>query len=504
MMVSAFAMVADSGSVPFWACTNCRRALRQLIMLRRCCWHHATGAAFAAGASPKPTPGATNKPRPTAETASPTTSRACFTVLGMEPATAQGQYTSDEVKAAYKRAARDVHPDMPSGSEEQFRHVQIAYEFLKKQPGAVANDTVVLDADGKPVACAAGGGGAGFYAHPHNSQYGSPNRPYGQGRPRTMHTTRTRYDEDLGHGVEEPPEPATAAFVNFAHRWGSAVREGKGREFINTERAKKSAEWAQAAAEEQDRRSRMDAAAREWERQRRFINAFWIGRLAFKVGFLVLFTYSVYKAMEAYFALHRAMRDGGYTPEYIESLASVKTNVSTVKPGVMYSTPNERDMADMRMQAEHEHRMRHFVEARASADTNKTYAAKFRGKPFTAQGVLEVAEEGQQKRTMAAARRAGTEAELADATAGTRPTTHSLPPREPLGGPSTQPDTRRGSATPVTLEALSAATQGAARQAQLTRATSEADIKAQAALLASAGSVDDGDVFAADAEEAED
>jgi DnaJ-class molecular chaperone len=52
-----------------------------------------------------------------------------FTVLGLKQ-----DCTEEEFKAAYKKRAKETHPDM-GGTAEEFRKVQAAYEAIKRFKG---------------------------------------------------------------------------------------------------------------------------------------------------------------------------------------------------------------------------------------------------------------------------------------------------------------------------------------------------------------------------------
>lgn len=60
-----------------------------------------------------------------------------FEALGLDVPTAVTQYTAADIKAAYKRTALKVHPDVPGGNQARFVQAQKAAAILERHP----NDT---------------------------------------------------------------------------------------------------------------------------------------------------------------------------------------------------------------------------------------------------------------------------------------------------------------------------------------------------------------------------
>ena len=71
-----------------------------------------------------------------------------YTVLGVSP-----DATAEEIKRAYRKLARQYHPDVShdSDAEERFKEINEAYDTLKDTERRAAYDQRDADPDGRPV-----------------------------------------------------------------------------------------------------------------------------------------------------------------------------------------------------------------------------------------------------------------------------------------------------------------------------------------------------------------
>ena len=62
-------------------------------------------------------------------------------------------FTLTELKKAYRKASRELHPDMDGGDEEDFKAMQSAYEFISKfgQMPEVFTQEKDRDSDSRPL-----------------------------------------------------------------------------------------------------------------------------------------------------------------------------------------------------------------------------------------------------------------------------------------------------------------------------------------------------------------
>src|SRR3954452_15050991 len=76
-----------------------------------------------------------------------------YAILGVPP-----NATSDQIKKAYRKLARELHPDLNPSAEaqERFKEVTAAYEVLSDP-----QKREIVDLGGDPLSAGAGMGGAG-------------------------------------------------------------------------------------------------------------------------------------------------------------------------------------------------------------------------------------------------------------------------------------------------------------------------------------------------------
>ena len=102
-----------------------------------------------------------------------------YKVLGIRPGASK-----EEVKKAYRRLAREHHPDAPGGSHESFQRISMAYEQVKDGIWIPKGDS------------SGGGGNTDRYSHFRYTTSGSSRARSYEDFYKEMHTGRTRPAED--------------------------------------------------------------------------------------------------------------------------------------------------------------------------------------------------------------------------------------------------------------------------------------------------------------------
>ena len=195
-------------------------------------WGSTTGANFAgSGSTTSASSASTTASRASGATAgTASTTKATAWHAAQTPAEALGlpsrlgagttPYTPAEIKAAYKRTAKAAHPDVETGSEAWFRHVQAAYSALQKDPKAtrITNNAADATAGSATSASHAGagttaqGGSRSFYDHPHNPEWRRQQWEFSQQQRRAQaehirRHTRSRVDPETSRVHTEGDAP---------------------------------------------------------------------------------------------------------------------------------------------------------------------------------------------------------------------------------------------------------------------------------------------------------
>jgi len=218
--------------------------------------------------------------------------RTPFDALGLSPPKSLRHYTAADIKAAYKKTALRVHPDVAGGSQRHFVLAQAALKILEANPNDVTSWSGSKEFPGfiapfpqpapkaAPTASAASTRGAAAYGttarRPSSSEFSEPgpnaNRyadwadndvnggKYGRDTAYSDHVPRSAHDPS------NPPRPPPRQGVKIPYvrrHWFNeaacyyyAAREGRLRQFMDDEAARK----RDAAAAESDVKRRMRQA----------------------------------------------------------------------------------------------------------------------------------------------------------------------------------------------------------------------------------------------------
>jgi molecular chaperone DnaJ len=133
-----------------------------------------------------------------------------------------------EIKRAYRRLARELHPDVNPGETERFHEIQIAYEVLSDP-----EKKRIVDLGGDPMETAgvgngfAGFGGLGDVFEAFFGGGSASRGPVGRVRPGSDSLLRMRLDlEDCAHGVTRQVTVDTAVLCDTCQ--GKGTHKGAG------------------------------------------------------------------------------------------------------------------------------------------------------------------------------------------------------------------------------------------------------------------------------------
>ena len=94
--------------------------------------------------------------------------------------------TDAEIKSAYRKLARQYHPDLNKDNKEaaeKFKEISCAYDVLGDKDKRKKYDNNEIDCDGKPTGYGAGfgGGAGGGYRHAQGNPFGGGGAGVGGG-----------------------------------------------------------------------------------------------------------------------------------------------------------------------------------------------------------------------------------------------------------------------------------------------------------------------------------